>query len=44
MTTGNMFKILKPETVITFDDIAGMSETKEEVKFAVAQLKNADKL
>ena len=44
MTTGNMFKVLKPETVITFDDIAGMSETKEEVKFAVAQLKNADKL
>lgn len=44
ITSGNMFKILKKEDVVTFDDIAGMSETKEEVKFAVTQLKNSDKL
>lgn len=44
ISSGNMFKVLKPDTIITFDDIAGMSETKEEVKFAVAQLKNADRL
>ena len=44
ITTGNMFKVIKPDDVITFDDIAGMSETKEEVKFAITQLKNSDKL
>ena len=44
ITSGNMFKILKKDDIVTFDDIAGMSETKEEVKFAVAQLKNSDKL
>lgn len=44
ITSGNMFKVLKPEDVVTFDDIAGMSETKEEVKFAITQLKNASKL
>ena len=44
ISSGNMFKILKPEDVVTFDDIAGMNETKEEVKFAVTQLKNSKKL
>ena len=42
--TTTLFKVLKPEDIITFDDVAGMSETKEEVKFAVSQLKNAKKL
>lgn len=44
ISSGNMFKVLKPEEVVTFDDIAGMEETKEEVKFAVTQLRNADRL
>ena len=44
ISSGNMFKILKPEDVVTFNDIAGMNETKEEVKFAVTQLKNSKKL
>lgn len=39
-----MFKVLKPGDIVTFDDIAGMSETKEEVKFAITQLKNAKEL
>lgn len=39
-----LFNILKPEDIVTFDDVAGMSETKEEIKFAVSQLKNREKL
>ncbi len=39
-----LFKVLKGEEVITFNDVAGMSETKEEVAFAVSQLKNAKEL
>ncbi len=42
--TTTLFKILKPEDIVTFDDVAGMSETKKEVEFAVAQLKNRNKL
>ena len=39
-----LFKVLKPEDIVTFDDVAGMSETKEEVEFAVSQIKNRRKL
>lgn len=39
-----LFKVLKPEDIITFDDVAGMSETKEEVEFAVSQLVHAKEL
>lgn len=42
--TTTLFKILKPEDIVTFDDVAGMSETKREVEFAVSQLKNREKL
>ena len=42
--TTTLFKILKPEDIVTFDDVAGMSETKKEVEFAVSQLKNRNKL
>lgn len=42
--TTTLFKVFKPEDIITFDDVAGMSETKREVHFAVSQLKNVDKL
>lgn len=42
--TTTLFKVLKGEEIITFDDVAGMSETKKEVAFAVSQLKNKDKL
>lgn len=38
--TTTLFKVLKPEDIVTFDDVAGMAETKEEVKFAISQLKN----
>ena len=44
LQASSMFKVLKPEDIVTFDDIAGMSETKEEVKFAITQLKNAKEL
>ena len=43
-TARQMYKILKTDDGITFDDIAGMSETKEEIMFFVDQIKNADKL
>lgn len=47
-TYGNIgkeiFKVFKPHEIITFNDIAGMSETKEEVKFVVDQIKNEQKL
>lgn len=39
-----LFKVFQPEEVVTFDDVAGMSETKEEVKFAVEMLRNHNKL
>lgn len=39
-----LFKVLKPSEVITFDDVAGMNETKKEVEFAVTQIKNAKAL
>ena len=39
-----LFKVLKPEDIVTFKDVAGMSETKEEVAFAVSQLKNTNRL
>ena len=42
--TNTLYKLYKAEEVVGFDKVAGMSETKEEVKFAVEQLKNAAKL
>lgn len=39
-----LFKVLKPSEIITFDNVAGMSETKQEVEFAVTQIKNAKEL
>lgn len=42
--TTTLFKVLRGEEIITFKDVAGMSETKKEVEFAVSQLKNSDKL
>ena len=42
--TTTLYKVYKAEEVIKFDHVAGMSETKEEVKFAVSQLKNTKKL
>lgn len=39
-----LFKVFKPEEIITFNDIAGMSETKKEVQFVIEQLKNTKKL
>lgn len=42
--TLTLFKVLKPEDIVTFDDVAGMSETKAEVEFAVSQIKNREKL
>ena len=39
-----LYKMYKAEEVVTFKDVAGMSGTKEEVMFAVSQLKNASKL
>jgi cell division protease FtsH len=44
MQGGAEFDIFPPEKGIKFDDIAGMSETKNEVKFAVEMLENYDKL
>ena len=40
----NVFKILKAENVVTFDDVAGMDSIKEEVRFAVDILKNYKEL
>ena len=42
--TTTLYKVYKAEQVIKFDQVAGMSETKEEVRFAVSQLKNSKKL
>lgn len=39
-----MFKVLKPEDTISFNDVAGMSESKKEVMFAVEQIKQSNKL
>ena len=42
--TNTLYKLYKAEEVVKFDQVAGMSETKDEVKFAVSQLRNASKL
>lgn len=42
--TTTLYKLYKAEDVITFADVAGMSEAKAEVQFAVSQIKNAKKL
>ena len=42
--TTTLYKLHKSEEVVKFEHVAGMSETKEEVMFAVSQLRNADKL
>lgn len=44
MGSATLFKVLKPEEIISFDDVAGMSESKKEVMFAVEQLKNRKQL
>lgn len=44
MGSATLFKVLKPEEIISFDDVAGMSESKKEVMFAVEQLKNRRQL
>ena len=36
--TSAMFRILKSEEIVKFEDVAGMSESKEEVMFAVDQI------
>ena len=38
--TDQVFDILKDEQTVTFKDVAGMSEVKRDVKFAVEQLKH----
>lgn len=42
--TTTLYKLYKAEDAITFADVAGMSEAKAEVQFAVSQIKNAKKL
>lgn len=42
--TTTLYKVYKAEEIIKFDSVAGMSETKEEVKFAVSQLLNTKRL
>ena len=42
--SSTMFKILKPEEIISFEDVAGMTESKQEVMFAVEQIKNRTQL
>ena len=44
MGSSTMFKVLKPEEIVSFDDVAGMTESKEEVMFAVEQIKNSRQL
>lgn len=43
-TNTSLFRILKNENTITFDDVAGMDDIKDEVSFAVDTLKNYKKL
>lgn len=43
-STNNMFKILKNEQQVTFNDVAGIGDIKEEVQFAVDTLKNYKEL
>lgn len=42
--TTTLYKLYKADETVTFDDVAGMSEAKEEVKFAVSQITNAKRL
>lgn len=42
--TTTLYKVYKAEEAVTFDRVAGMSEAKEEVQFAVSQIKNAKRL
>lgn len=35
-----MFKVLKAEDILSFDDVAGLSDTKKEIQFTVEMLKN----
>lgn len=39
-STSRMFKVIKNENRITFKDVAGIDDVKEEVEFAVETLKN----
>lgn len=43
-SSSSSYGISKPDKTVTFKDIAGMSEAKEEVRFAVTQLTNSNKL
>jgi cell division protease FtsH len=43
-SNASIFKVFRPEEVITFDDIAGMAEVKKQVKFAVETINNRKKL
>lgn len=42
--TNSLYRLIGPEETVTFDDVAGMSETKKEVEFAVKQIVNRKKL
>lgn len=42
--SNTLFKILKTENIITFEDVAGMDDIKAEVQFAVDTLKNYKEL
>lgn len=42
--TENMFKTIKGADVVKFDQVAGMTETKKEVQFAIEQLKHYKEL
>lgn len=43
-STSTVFKMFKPEEIIGFDAVAGMSSIKEEVRFAVNTLQNHSRL
>lgn len=43
-TANTIFKVLKNENAITFEDVAGMDDIKKEVQFAVDTLKNYKEL
>ena len=42
--TTTLYKLYKADKTITFNSVAGMSEAKAEVQFAVSQIKNAKRL
>lgn len=42
--TTSLYKLIQPEETVKFSDVAGMSETKKEVEFAVKQIVNRKKL